>query len=87
MKDGQETGSRAPRHVPFAHRPARHHERSDGGKAAGEATIFATTAGGQVVYSTNVRVSQNITTIDRMLAVIPVMIYQIRRFRMQEAGR
>lgn len=39
------------------------------GKAFGEATIFATTASGQVVYSTNVRVSQNITTIDRMLAV------------------
>lgn len=37
------------------------------GKEFGEATIFATTAGGTVVYSTNVRVSQNITSIDRMM--------------------
>ncbi|NIJ21011.1 pilus assembly protein CpaC [Sphingomonas naasensis] len=37
------------------------------GKEFGEATIFATTANGTVVYSTNVRVSQNITSIDRMI--------------------
>jgi pilus assembly protein CpaC len=37
------------------------------GKAFGEATIFATTAGGTVVYSTNIRVAQNITSIDRMM--------------------
>lgn len=42
------------------------------GKADGEATIFATSASGAVVYSTNVRVGQNITSIDRMLkAAIP----------------
>jgi pilus assembly protein CpaC len=37
------------------------------GKDFGVATIFATTAGGQVVYSTNIRVAQNITSIDRMM--------------------
>lgn len=37
------------------------------GKEFGEATVFATTAGGSVVYSTNVRVAQNITSIDRMI--------------------
>ena len=37
------------------------------GKAFGEATLFATTAHGTVVYSANIRVSQNITSIDRML--------------------
>jgi len=37
------------------------------GKEFGEATVFATSASGQVIYSTNVRVSQNITSIDRML--------------------
>ncbi|MCX8477183.1 MAG: type II and III secretion system protein family protein [Sphingomonas sp.] len=37
------------------------------GKEFGEATVFATTAGGSVVYSTNVRVAQNITSIDRMM--------------------
>lgn len=37
------------------------------GKEFGEATIFATAANGSVVYSTRVRVSQNITSIDRML--------------------
>src|SRR3954463_11967281 len=31
------------------------------GKDNGEATVFATTASGQVVYATNVRVNQNIT--------------------------
>lgn len=39
------------------------------GKAAGDATIFATAASGQVVYATNVRVGQNITSIDRVLKV------------------
>jgi len=37
------------------------------GKAAGEATIIATGAGGKVIYATNVRVSQNITSVDEML--------------------
>lgn len=37
------------------------------GKEFGEATIFATTASGTVVYSTNVRVAQNVTSIDRMM--------------------
>lgn len=37
------------------------------GKENGEATVFATTASGQVVYATNVRVSQNITSLDKML--------------------
>lgn len=37
------------------------------GKADGEATIFATNAGGAVVYSANVRVGQNLTSLDRMM--------------------
>ncbi|HEV2569228.1 type II and III secretion system protein family protein [Sphingomonas sp.] len=37
------------------------------GKENGEATVFATTASGQVVYATNVRVSQNITSLDKMM--------------------
>ncbi len=37
------------------------------GKDFGEATIFATAPGGGVVYSTNVRVAQNVTSIDRMM--------------------
>lgn len=37
------------------------------GKEFGEATVFATSASGAVVYATNVRVSQNINSIDRML--------------------
>ena len=37
------------------------------GKEFGESTVFATSASGQVVYSANVRVSQNITSVDRML--------------------
>lgn len=37
------------------------------GKDFGEATIYATNAGGDVVYSANVRVSQNLTSIDRMM--------------------
>ncbi|MGJ3647203.1 type II and III secretion system protein family protein [Sphingomonas sp. GlSt437] len=39
------------------------------GKEFGEATVFATSASGEVVYATNVRVSQNITSIDRMMKV------------------
>ena len=37
------------------------------GKEFGEATVFATSASGAVVYSTNIRVSQNITSIDKMM--------------------
>jgi len=37
------------------------------GKEAGEATVIATAANGSVVYSANVRVSQNITSVDEML--------------------
>ncbi len=37
------------------------------GKAGGEATVFATTAGGQVVYSTNVRIAANANSLDAML--------------------
>lgn len=37
------------------------------GKAGGEATVFATTTSGAVVYSTNVRVGQNLNSIDAML--------------------
>lgn len=37
------------------------------GKEFGEATIFATNAAGSVVYSSNIRVSQNLTSIDRMM--------------------
>jgi pilus assembly protein CpaC len=37
------------------------------GKENGVATVYATTAGGDVVYSTNIRVAQNITSIDRMM--------------------
>lgn len=37
------------------------------GKADGEATVFATSASGAVVYSANVRVGQNLTSLDRML--------------------
>ncbi|UYY78943.1 type II and III secretion system protein family protein [Sphingomonas sp. R1] len=37
------------------------------GKAFGEATVFATNAAGAVVYSANVRVSQNISSIDAMM--------------------
>lgn len=37
------------------------------GKAFGEATIFATNDAGTVVYSSNIRVSQNLTSIDRMM--------------------
>jgi pilus assembly protein CpaC len=37
------------------------------GKGAGEATVIATGANGAVVYSANVRVSQNLTSVDEML--------------------
>lgn len=37
------------------------------GAGDGEATVFATTRSGQVVYATNVRVNQNITSLDKML--------------------
>lgn len=37
------------------------------GKDTGEATIFATAGDGQVVYAASVRVSQNLTSIDRMM--------------------
>lgn len=37
------------------------------GKNFGEATIYATSASGEVLYSTNVRVSQNISSVDQML--------------------
>ncbi|MHA6721420.1 type II and III secretion system protein family protein [Sphingomonas sp. RS2018] len=37
------------------------------GKDFGEATIFATDARGAVIYSASVRVSQNLTSIDRMM--------------------
>lgn len=37
------------------------------GKGEGEATVFATSANGTVIYATNIRVSQNLTSIDRML--------------------
>ncbi len=39
------------------------------GKGFGEATVFATGANGAVIYSASVRVSQNITSVDRMLRV------------------
>jgi pilus assembly protein CpaC len=37
------------------------------GKAAGEASVYATTASGAVAYSTNVRVGANINSLDQML--------------------
>ena len=37
------------------------------GKADGETSVFATNRAGQVVYSTNVRVSQNYSSVDEML--------------------
>src|SRR5688572_6218635 len=37
------------------------------GKSAGEATVIATGANGSVVYSANVRVSQNLTSVDELL--------------------
>jgi pilus assembly protein CpaC len=36
-------------------------------KQAGESTVFATTRDGKVVYSANVRVGQNVNTLDQML--------------------
>lgn len=37
------------------------------GKTFGEATVFATSASGAIVYSANVRVSQNLSSIDAMM--------------------
>ena len=37
------------------------------GKGFGEATVYATTAAGAVVYSANVRVSQNFSSIDQLM--------------------
>jgi len=37
------------------------------GKTAGEATVIATASDGSVVYATNVRVNQNITSVDAVL--------------------
>ncbi|MCP5762168.1 pilus assembly protein N-terminal domain-containing protein, partial [Klebsiella pneumoniae] len=37
------------------------------GKTDGEATVFAMGAGGSVIYSANIRVGQNLTSLDRML--------------------
>ena len=37
------------------------------GKDFGEATVFATNASGAVIYSANIRVSQNLTSIDKMM--------------------
>lgn len=37
------------------------------GKASGEATVYATTKAGAVVYSANIRVGNNINSIDQML--------------------
>jgi len=37
------------------------------GKEAGEATVIATSSNGSVVYATNVRVSQNLTSVDDVL--------------------
>ncbi len=37
------------------------------GKDFGESTIYATSASGQVLYASNIRVSQNISSVDKML--------------------
>ena len=37
------------------------------GKDFGESTLFATSASGAVIYSANIRVAQNLTSIDKML--------------------
>ncbi|HEY0627618.1 MAG TPA: type II and III secretion system protein family protein [Allosphingosinicella sp.] len=39
------------------------------GKSAGETTLYATNAAGKVIYSTNIRVGNNITSVDDMLRV------------------
>ena len=39
------------------------------GKADGEASVYATTRSGQVVYSSNIRVSPNVNSLDQMLRV------------------
>ncbi|MDE2404495.1 MAG: type II and III secretion system protein family protein [Sphingomonadales bacterium] len=42
------------------------------GKADGESTVFATRNGGQVIFAATIRVSQNISTVDRVLrAALP----------------
>ena len=38
-------------------------------KGAGETTIYATSKGGAVVYSTNVRVGNNVETVNQMLSL------------------
>jgi pilus assembly protein CpaC len=48
------------------------------GKEAGEATVIATAANGSVVYATNVRVGQNITSVNQMLrAAMPESSIQV----------
>ena len=48
------------------------------GKEGGEATVIATAANGSVVYATNVRVSQNITSVNQMLrAALPESSIQV----------
>ncbi|MDE2301584.1 MAG: pilus assembly protein N-terminal domain-containing protein, partial [Sphingomonadales bacterium] len=37
------------------------------GKSAGEATVFASTASGAVAYAAKIRVSQNISSIDKLV--------------------
>ena len=39
------------------------------GKSGGETTVYASNAAGQVIWSTNVRVGSNISSIDQMLAL------------------
>ncbi|MDQ3245869.1 MAG: type II and III secretion system protein family protein [Pseudomonadota bacterium] len=49
------------------------------GKAAGEATVIATARDGSVVYATNVRINQNITSVDDMLrAAMPDSSIQVQ---------
>jgi pilus assembly protein CpaC len=48
------------------------------GKEGGEATVIATAANGSVVYATNVRVSQNISSVNQMLrAAMPDSSIQV----------
>src|SRR5690606_25662549 len=39
------------------------------GKAGGEATVYASNANGDVVWSANIRVGSNLDTVDQMLAL------------------
>ena len=39
------------------------------GKAGGETTVYASDAGGNVIWSANVRVGSNIDSVDQMLAL------------------